>query len=75
MLKLKEYLRIKQAAEFLGVSQNTLRAWGAAGKLSEYRHPVNDYRLYRIVDLQRLLREAARPAKPGKTKSTSRRPR
>lgn len=42
----------------LGVSPNTIRAWGAAGKLAEYRHPINNYRLYKESDLDTLLRQA-----------------
>ena len=40
-------IRVKEAAELLGVSPNTVRAWGASGKIPEYRHPVNNYRLYK----------------------------
>jgi len=36
-------LRVKEAAELLGVSPNTVRAWGAAGKIPEYGHPANGY--------------------------------
>ena len=37
---------------------------GAAGKIPEYRHPANDYRLYRREELENLLRqiEASRTA-------------
>ena len=52
----KRMLRVKEAAELLGVSPNTVRAWGAAGKIPEYRHPANDYRLYRREELDDLLR-------------------
>lgn len=58
MEKLDEYLRIKEAAEYLGVSPNTLRNWGRDGRISEHRHPVNNYRLYKKDDLTRLLRKA-----------------
>ncbi len=58
--KLDDYLRIKEAAEYLGVSPNTLRNWGQNGKIAEHRHPVNNYRLYKKVDLDRLLRRAAK---------------
>lgn len=47
-------LTISEAAEFLGVSQVTLRRWDAAGKFKARRHPVNDYRLYRKTDVERL---------------------
>lgn len=55
MEKLDEYLRIKEAAEYLGVSPNTLRNWGRDGRVIEHRHPVNNYRLYKKDDLTRLL--------------------
>lgn len=60
MEKLDGYLRIKEAAEFLGVSPNTLRNWGRGGKFEEHRHPVNNYRLYKKTDLTRLLRLTAK---------------
>ena len=58
MEKLDEYLRIKEAAEYLGVSPNTLRNWGRDGRISEHRHPVNNYRLFKKDDLTRLLTRA-----------------
>ncbi len=55
--KTEMQLTIKQAAAILGVSPNTLRAWGAAGKIPEGRHPVNNYRLYRREDVEALRRQ------------------
>ena len=55
MEKLDEFLQITEAAEFLGVCCNTLRNWGRMGKIPEYRHPVNNYRLYKVHDLESLL--------------------
>lgn len=49
-----EFLTIKAACSRLGVSPNTLRSWGAAGKVTEYRHPMNNYRLYLKVDIEEL---------------------
>lgn len=49
-----EFLTVKTACELLGVSPNTLRSWGAAGKITEYRHPVNNYRLFRKDELEKL---------------------
>lgn len=57
--KLSDYLTIKEAAEFLSVSPNTLRNWGRDAKVSMHRHPVNGYRLFRREDLQDLLDRAA----------------
>jgi len=61
MVKLRDYLRISDAAEYLGVSPNTLRNWERAGKIVAHRHPVNRYRLFRREDLDALLRLAERP--------------
>ena len=68
MPKLDEYLRIKQAAEYLGVARNTLRNWEAAGKIPVHRHPVNNYRLFRLNDLERLLTTAEQSASKRKHK-------
>lgn len=54
-IKDDEYVRVKQAAAMLGLSPNTVRKWGALGKIPEFRHPVNRYRLYRKSDLERLI--------------------
>jgi excisionase family DNA binding protein len=64
MEKLDGYLRIKEAAEYLGVSPNTLRNWGRGGRISEHRHPVNNYRLYKVSELDRLLTRTAKPIRP-----------
>ena len=58
-------LTVKQAAEMLGVAPNTVRAWGAAGKLPEYRNPMNNYRLYKPSDLRSILQQLSRPRPPG----------
>jgi MerR family transcriptional regulator, copper efflux regulator len=58
-LSLDEYLTVKAAAEFLGVSPSTLRNWDRAGKLNPHRHPMNRYRLYRRTELEAVLRSAA----------------
>ena len=55
MPKLDEYLQITDAAVYLGVCRNTLRNWGHNRRIKEHRHPVNDYRLYKLADLNRLL--------------------
>ena len=46
------YLTVQQAAEYIGVSVQTLRRWDAAGKLTPVRHPVNGYRYYLRADLE-----------------------
>lgn len=60
--KLKtDFVKVKDAAELLGVCSNTVRSWGAKGKIEEYRHPVNNYRLYKRKDIDRLLKKLQGP--------------
>lgn len=49
-----KYLKIKDAAEFLGVSRETLRNWDNSGKLKARRHPINNFRLYSLKNLKEL---------------------
>ena len=62
MGKLRQYMTIKEAAAYLGVAPNTLRAWGDRGAVKEHRNPANNYRLYRKPDLDRFLKKVARSA-------------
>ena len=50
------YVKVHEAARILGVAPNTVRKWGAEGKIPEYRHPANGYRLYKPNDLETFLR-------------------
>ena len=71
MAKLSEYLLTAHAADVLGVSQNTLRAWAADGRIPMHRNPANGYRLFRRGDLERFLADVARPEKPLRRKRRS----
>ena len=68
MTKLRDYLRISEAADYLGVSPNTLRNWERAGKIAAHRHPMNRYRLFRQQDLDSLLRQVERATRMGRNK-------
>jgi excisionase family DNA binding protein len=61
--KLSDYLKTAEAAEFLGVSQNTLRTWTKQGKIPVRVNPANGYRLFRRKDLQAFLDSVAKPVK------------
>lgn len=54
------YITVHEAAEVLGVAQNTVRKWGAVGKIPEYRHPANGYRLYKRQELIEFLERIER---------------
>lgn len=75
MPKLDDYVRINEAAKYLGVCRNTLRNWGRTGKIPEYRHPVNFYRLFKVDDLERLLQQTEESGKMNKPHRQRRRPR
>lgn len=64
MEKLDQYVKIAEAARFLGVSQNTLRAWATEGKIPVRINPANNYRLFRLEDLQRFLESVEQSARP-----------
>ena len=53
----KKYYTIKEAAEILEVSTITLRNWDKKGLLAAYRHPINNYRIYRSDQLELLRRK------------------
>jgi len=56
MIMRETFVRVQEAAEILGIVPNTVLKWGAAGKIPEYRHPANGYRLYKRVELTAFLR-------------------
>lgn len=53
---MKNYITIKKAAKLLHVTPLTLRNWDKSGKLKAYRHPVNNYRIYRLDQIEEFLR-------------------
>ncbi|WP_437185249.1 MerR family transcriptional regulator [Planctomicrobium sp. SH668] len=62
MEKLSDYVMTAEAAEILGISQNTLRAWAKDGKIPMHRNPANGYRLFLKTDLDEFLRRVSQPA-------------
>ena len=61
MARLDEFVTVKEASEFLGVSPNTLRNWHRDGKIPVYRNPISNYRLFKRLfkrtDLEDLLKQ------------------
>ena len=64
MTKLSEYVKTAEAAEILGVAQNTIRKWARQGKIPMRRNPANGYRLFLRSDLERFLKQTAKPVRP-----------
>ena len=65
-MKTAEFMLVNEAAKLLGVSANTVRSWAASGKLQEYRHPVNNYRLFKRDEVEALLLEISNPVPVGR---------
>jgi len=59
----RKYFTIKEAANYLGVSSLTLRNWDKQNKLTAYRNPINNYRMYRLDQLELFLRSIEFPQK------------
>ena len=53
---MQKYITVKKAAKLLHVTPLTLRNWDKSGKLKAYRHPLNDYRLYKLDQIELFLR-------------------
>ena len=53
----KGLVTVKEAAALLNVSPQSLRRWDKLGKLKATRHPMNNYRLYRLTELKKLAKK------------------
>ncbi len=51
------YFSIKEAADILGVSSLTLRNWDKSGKFPAQRHPMNNYRVYKLSSLEHIIED------------------
>jgi len=51
------YFSIKEAADILGVSPLTLRNWDKSGKFPAQRHPMNNYRVYKLSALEDVIND------------------
>lgn len=51
-----KYVSIKEASSILGVTPLTLRNWDKKGMLTAYRNPLNNYRVYRLDQIDLFLR-------------------
>ena len=62
-------ITIKQASKILGVTPLTLRNWDNSGKFPASRHPINNYRVYKLADIEKLVMEieASKGKRPTRT--------
>ena len=49
------FISIKDTALILGVTKQTLRNWDNAGKLKAHRHPFNNYRVYKVEEIDNII--------------------
>ena len=52
---MSKYITIKDASNILGMSKITLRNWDKSSKLKAHRHPFNNYRVYKLEDIDKVL--------------------
>ena len=53
----KKFLTVREMARLIGVTPLTVRNWDQKGKLVAYRNPINNYRLYKVEDVEVLMRQ------------------
>jgi len=53
----KKYLTVNEVAKIFGITPLTVRNWDKKGSLAAYRNPVNNYRMYKIEDVEVLMRK------------------
>ncbi len=55
--KLDSYFTLGQVAAFVGVTKTTIIRWEEQKRISSYRNPLNNFRLYRKEEVERLVAE------------------
>jgi len=53
----KQYMSIRDAADLLSVSTQTLRNWERRGEFVPYRNPINKYRMYEVKQIEEFLEQ------------------
>lgn len=64
MISENNLVSIKKAASMLGVTTLTLRNWDKRGKLVPLRHPINNYRVYKLDDISKLISDISSNTRP-----------
>ncbi|MCE3239337.1 MAG: (cytosine-5-)-methyltransferase [Gammaproteobacteria bacterium] len=50
---MKDFYSLTEVANLLSVSKETLRRWDKNGSLKPIRHPINNYRVYPVLELKK----------------------
>ena len=62
----KKFITIHKAARLIGVSALTLRNLDNSGKFAAARHPMNNYRVYTLEQIESLMKKIGLPKPPKK---------
>jgi len=54
-METEKYFSLQETARLLRISKSTLRNWDRKGIFVAYRNPINNYRLYKISQIENLL--------------------
>ena len=54
---MKKHVTISEASKIVGVNKETLRRWDKTGRFKSSRNPVNNYRIYPIDKLHKMVRD------------------
>ena len=54
-MKFSNFLKTKQAADFLGINVRTLELWSKTGRIAYIKCPLSGYRMYSKELLQNIL--------------------
>lgn len=49
------FLSLQEVAELFRISALTLRNWDKRGALVAYRNPINNYRIYKLSQIEKFL--------------------
>lgn len=52
----KKFLTVNEVSKIIGVTPLTVRNWDKKGRLLAYRNPFNNYRMYKVEDVEGLLK-------------------
>ena len=52
-----EFLSMQDVSELLRISLPTLRNWDRRGALVAYRNPINNYRIYRLSQIEQFIND------------------
>jgi len=69
MINESKIVTIKQASKMLGVTPLTLRNWDNKGKLKALRHPINNYRVYKRDDIEKLIEDIGKNESPTRSRT------